>query len=101
MKSFHKLKINYTIGLFVLVNLIFSQTTDSNEILDGYIHAGLKNNSSLKQTFNQWKSAEAKVALAGFYELPQQSREAIKSQMTQNSKCVQQESKNPEQGGGA
>jgi outer membrane protein TolC len=64
MKSFHKLKINYTIGLLVSINLNFSQTTDSNEILDGYIHAGLKNNSSLKQTFNQWKSAEAKVALA-------------------------------------
>ena len=61
MKSFHKLKINYTIGLFVLVNLIFSQTTDSNEILDGYIHAGLENNPSIKQAFKQWKAAEAKV----------------------------------------
>ena len=64
MKSFHTLKNNYIIWLLVSVNLIFSQTTDSNEILEDYIHAGLENNPSLKQAFKQWKSAEAKVGFA-------------------------------------
>ena len=64
MKSLHTLKNNYIIWLLVSVNLIFSQTTDSNEILEDYIHAGLENNPSLKQAFKQWKSAEAKVGFA-------------------------------------
>jgi outer membrane protein TolC len=59
MKSFHKK--SYTIVLLFSISLVFSQVTISNELLDGYIHAGLENNPSIKQAFKQWKAAEAKV----------------------------------------
>jgi outer membrane protein TolC len=62
MKSFHQLK--YIFGLFLGVGLAFAQSSNSNEILNQYILAGLENNPSIQQGFKQWKSAEAKIAFA-------------------------------------
>ena len=61
MKSFHKINISYTIGFLFSISFVFSQFTDSNKNLNGYIHAGLENTPSIQQAFKQWKSAEAKV----------------------------------------
>ena len=64
MKSFHKIKISFTLGLLISVGLVFSQPANPTDVLEDYIQIGLKNNPSLKQAFKQWKSVEAKVGFA-------------------------------------
>ena len=62
MKSLHKIK--NILALIFGIGLAFSQSNNSNEILNQYILAGLENNPSIQQGFKQWKSAEAKIAFA-------------------------------------
>ncbi|MBT7269370.1 MAG: TolC family protein [Candidatus Marinimicrobia bacterium] len=64
MKLFHKVKIKHVFGFLMILNLSYSQSRDSNQILDHYIIVGLENNPSIQQMFNHWKAAETKITFA-------------------------------------